>query len=196
MMSMKTFCAILALALLSTACGGGGSAGGDAAPDTLLSPAETPPDTASLPARDARGRVVFDPARVQVGDTVAGMVLESKDVAQSMPDGEWVGSVRFAGQTTVSGITRAHPDDPDSPALCFELDRESAVRLPRFSGDERIGWFCFDEPAEARRLLGAAPPKKVRASIVIDRFTYSWSHSDVVNEAHLARVVVKQNVRR
>lgn len=193
---MRKFSALLALALVSSACDGGGSGTADAAPDTLLSPAETPPDTASPPAPGAPGRAIFDPDDVEVGDTVAGMVLESKDVARSMPDGEWVGNVRFAGRTTVSGITRAHPDDPDSPALCFALDRESAVRLPRFSGDERIGWFCFEDPAEARRLLGAAPPAKVRASIVIDRFTYAWSHSDVVNEAHLARVVVKQNVRR
>lgn len=194
---MKQLCVLLVLALFSAACGSDGRSAADgAAPDTLLSPAETPPDTAPAPAPGGPGKVVFDPDRVQVGDTVAGMVLESKDIARSMPDGEWVGSVRFAGRTTVSGITRAHPDDPDSPALCFELDRESTVRLPRFSGDQRIGWFCFDEPAQARRLLGAAPPAKVRASIVIDRFTYAWSHADVVNEAHLARVVVKQNVRR
>ncbi|HZG43927.1 MAG TPA: hypothetical protein VEY93_13250, partial [Longimicrobium sp.] len=142
---MKRFCALLALALVSAACGGaGGSAADDAAPDTLLSPDETPPDTAAPLAQRPRAKVVFDPGNVQVGDTVAGMVLQSKDIARSMPDGEWVGSVRFTGQTTVSGITRPHPDDPDSPALCFELDRESTVRLPRFSGDQRIGWFCFD----------------------------------------------------
>lgn len=192
--TLRAASAVLLVAL--AACGGGTDGGGSgAARDTLLAPDATPPDTASVPAEPSPTAALFHPDSVQPGDTVAGMVVEAKDVARSFPDGEWIGTVRFAGAVTVSGITRLHPDGPESPALCFELDRESTVRLPRFAGDERIGWFCFDDPDQAGRML-AKPPAKVRASIVIDRYTYTWAHSDVVNQARLARVVVKQNVRR
>jgi hypothetical protein len=191
---MKNVACILAVALALAGCGrGDGSA--ETPPDTLLSPFATPADAPAGSAPAPRGSPVFRPDSVEAGDTIAGLVVESADIARSFPDGEWIGTVRFAGQVTVSGITRPHPDGDESPALCFELDRESTVRLPRFAGDERIGWFCFENPDDARRQL-AALPTRVRASIVIDRYSYVWAHSDVVNGGRLARVVVKTKARR
>src|SRR5688500_17653829 len=91
----------------------------------------------------------FDPARAQPGDTVASLVLDSID-RQRTPSGEWIGSARFAGAMLVSGRTFRHPDGDDYPFPCFEVDSASAAQLPRWAGDERRPWFCFENAADAR----------------------------------------------
>jgi hypothetical protein len=126
---------------------------------------------------------VFDPDRVQVGDTVAGMRVV-KVLLERAADGEPVGTVRFAGEARVRGRTGAHPDtDVDLP--CFFADSTSGGRLPRFARDERRPWFCFSNAAEARRLL---PADTAARSIVIDGFIYQYARTDVVNTARLVRV--------
>lgn len=133
---------------------------------------------------DAPPAHVLDPARAKVGDVVAGMRIEAMEIRRAS-DGELLGTVRFAGEARVSGRFGPHPSS-EVDALCFFADPASAGRLPRFPQDQRRAWFCFSDQAEARRML--APADSGGASIVIDRYTYHYGHSDGVNEARLDRV--------
>jgi hypothetical protein len=93
------------------------------------------------------------------------------------------------GAIYLSGRTLPHPDaDFSRVAVCFEADSPSAERIPRARGDERRPWFCFENAADAARLL-AMPGETVTASIVIDRFTIHLGDSDGVDSCRLVRVV-------
>ena len=151
------------------------------------------------PADRARGAIdaravgeVFDASRIQVGDTVAGLRVVERQV-QRAADGEWVGTVRFAGTIPVHGRTIAHPDYPDVAEPCFVADEPTAAPLPRWSGDTRRAWFCFENPAMARAHLGAPDPPRA-ASIVVSRFTIHYARSDVVNTARLDHLDTAQVV--
>jgi hypothetical protein len=80
-----------------------------------------------------------------------------------------------------------HPDS-DVQLVCFEADAGSAARLPRWEGDDRRPWFCFENQAQARRAVGP-PSDGVKATVVIDLFTIHRGLSDEVNGARLVRVV-------
>lgn len=160
---------------------------GDAAEDRprASAPAAAPADTAPWMQRPASAPAanVFDPDRVRMGDTVAGMRV-AEVLVERAADGEPVGTVRFAGEARVRGRRGAHPDtDVDLP--CFFADSASGGRLPRFAGDARRPWFCLTNAADARRLL---PADTATRSIVIDRFVYQYARIDVVNTARLVRV--------
>ncbi|HEX6909100.1 MAG TPA: hypothetical protein VF142_01820 [Longimicrobium sp.] len=150
----------------------------------LLLAACRAPEAPQAAKADAPPGHLFDPARARVGDTVVGMRIEAMEVRRAS-DGELVGTVRFAGRARVSGRPGPHPDgEVDAP--CFFADPASAGRLPRFPRDRRRAWFCFADPADARRMLAQADSGTV--SVVIDRYTYHYAYSDVVNEARLDRV--------
>jgi len=129
---------------------------------------------------------VFDPAAAQRGDSVAGLVLEELR-REGTPDGEWVGSARFSGAVSLGGHTFAHPDGADYPFPCFEVDSVAARRLPRWKGDERRPWFCFENSTEARALFGGTAAGRP-FSIRIDRFTIHRNLTDAVNSARLLRL--------
>lgn len=170
--------ALLPLLLLLAACG---------APADDAAPAQPPAATDSA-APSAPGENLFDPATVQVGDSVAGLRIDSLDVRQAA-DGQWVGRVRFAGQVRVRGTWEPHPD-AEFRALCFFAAGEYAPRLPRFRSDVRRPWFCFEDQERARRLL-KVPPERGRAEILIDGFTYHYAPTDVYNQARLVRVLTR-----
>ena len=128
----------------------------------------------------------FDPATAHARDTVAGLVLDSIE-RQRTPSGEWVGTAWFSGAVSLTGETFGHPDGEDYPYPCFEADPSTANRLPRWLGDSRRPWFCFENNADARARLGVATG--VRKSIVIDRFTVHRNLSDAVNSARLVEIV-------
>jgi hypothetical protein len=134
--------------------------------------------------RPATPGIVFDPAAVREGDTVAGLRVAAHDVRRAS-DGAPVGTVRFQGLVAVRGRTMAHPD-PDVADPCFLADSASSARLPRWAGDARRSWFCFANAADARALLGAPGESRV-ATITVDDFTIHYAPSDVVNSARLLR---------
>ena len=137
-------------------------------------------------ARPYRSGVRFDPSGIKSGDSIAGLVVDSVALRRAY-DSTLLGDVRFRGEVALSGRTMRHPDHPDFRAVCFEADSASGERLPRWMGDERRAWFCFED-REAERLL--APPGVERdASVVVDRFTIHMGMSDEVNGARLVRVV-------
>lgn len=97
---------------------------------------------------------------------------------------EWTGTVRFVGAVWLTGGTIRHFDHPEVDAACFEADPRSAPLLPRWPGDERRPWFCFENDSVARRLLGA-PDRVGPAEVLIDRFTSVRAFTDAVNTARL-----------
>jgi hypothetical protein len=146
---------------------------------------EADPDPAG--AARARIGVIFDPSRVRVGDSIAGLVVERVTVSRAVVDSSFVGDIAFRGELGLSGRTFPHFEADASDAACFETDSASAARLPRWAGDRRRPWFCFSNAAEATRALG--PSKEERpARIVIDRFTIHRGLSDQVNSARFVRV--------
>ena len=138
-------------------------------------------------ARPYRPGARFDPIRIKPGDSLAGFVVDSVARRRAY-DSTLLGDVRFRGEVALTGRTMRHPDHPDFRAVCFEADSASGERLPRWQGDERRAWFCFEDRERAERLL--APPGIEReASVVVDRFTIHVGMSDEVNGARLVRVV-------
>jgi hypothetical protein len=117
---------------------------------------------------------------------VGNLEIEHIEATRAV-DSSWVGTARFRGVLTLRGRTIPHLEQ-DARAVCFEADSSSAARLPRWSGDERRSWFCFENLAEAARDL--AGPGLVRAATVrIDRFTIHRGLTDQVNSARLVNVV-------
>ncbi len=98
-------------------------------------------------------------------------------------DGSWVGMARFEGTLELDGRTMPH-FEPDVRAVCFEADSASAARMPRWSGDERRPWLCFENGDDARTRLGD-PSARRPARVRIDRFTIHRNLSDAVNSARL-----------
>jgi hypothetical protein len=172
-----------ALAALLAACApSDGETGAARDPAGVAAPASASP----APAAPARPGIRFDPATLRPGGRVGALVADSV-AARWAPAGEaWVGAARFRGELTLAGRTVAHPE-PDARVVCFEADSASAAQLPRWAGDERRPWFCFEPTPEAARALG--PPGTERAAtVVVDRFTIERGLTDQVNSARLVRV--------
>ena len=146
--------------------------------------ASADPDSAG--SARARIGVVFDPLRVRVGDSVAGLAITRVDVRPAAVDSSAVGSITFDGLLQLDGRTIAHFDADARDASCFEADSSSAARMPRWEGDTRRAWFCFSNAAVARQALGA--PER-RARIAIDQLVIHRGHSDQVNEARFVRAL-------
>ncbi len=153
---------------------------------TTSSAVPADPDTAG--ARRARMGVVFDPARVRIGDTIAGLVVEKIGANPNVIDSTLVGSAVFQGEIELTGATLRHPEADAGNEVCFEADSASAERLPRWSADRRRAWFCFTNPAEARRALGAGAAERP-ARIVISNFVINRGLSDQINSARFVRLL-------
>ena len=145
-------------------------------------------DSAAAGVRGAP--LAFDPDSIRDGDTLGSMVITSRELRVDH-EGKWVGTVRFAGEVTLSGRYHPHFDYPEVRSTCFEVDDSTAVRLPRFAFDERRVWFCFENQEDAARSLGP-PGSSGDATIVIDRYATVRSFTDAVDGARLVRVLSRE----
>ena len=154
----------------------------------------TAADTTPSPAASASGRlgILFDPATLRPGDQLGELVVDSIDATITPIDSTYVGVAKFRNEIELSGWTLRHFDaDLRDAASCFEADSASASRLPRWSGDERRPWFCFENVTDAQRTLGP-PTDSARATIRIDEFTIHRGMSDQVNSARLVRLIARR----
>jgi hypothetical protein len=110
------------------------------------------------------------------------------DIAKAADDMGYVGNVRFDGEVTIGGERMNHPDYPEIKEVCMAVDSASAVRLPRFPGDTRRRWLCFENRADAERQLGPAGTRGP-LTVVIDRYQTVRHFSDAYDSATLVRVV-------
>lgn len=147
--------------------------------------------------------LTFDAETLQEGDIIDGIHATAVDFRRAPGDSMWIGHATFVGEITVSGRYAAHFDCTDAPEICqpcFYPDSTSADRLPRLEHDERHAWFCFSNPEAAEDALGEPPARRPRPTgiqqqnqyietegeertIVIDRYNYVYTRSDVHNEA-------------
>lgn len=156
--------ALLALLLLSAACGG---------------PGETPQAPGAAPN-------VFDPKAIEPGQEFLGLVVVQAEAAPAADRPVYVGRALFRGEITVSGTFRPHPEDgPQVP--CFTVDAATARALPRFPADERVPWFCFRNTFQASQAMreAAGSPK----TIVIRGFETVYQLTDAIDEAEFVRFV-------
>lgn len=131
-----------------------------------------------------RPPLIFDPPSLRRGAEIGEMRVDSLDVVWGEGVGEWVGVVRFTGAVRLTGSAIPHLVDPEADAVCFEADSASGRRLPRWPGDERRPWFCFENTDDARRMLGSADSARP-ATVMVDRFTTVRAFTDAVNSARL-----------
>ena len=146
--------------------------------------------TDSVPRPTTVAIVEFDPAATHAGDMVMGLTVDSI-ATQRAQTGETVGMARFSGVLVLSGQTFRHPD-ADYAFPCFEADSASARTLPRWAGDTRRPWFCFENREEAKQQFGGADAGRP-ATIRIDRFTIHKNLSDAVNSARLIGIVSRSD---
>ena len=86
----------------------------------------------------------------------------------------YVGWVAFAGQVALEGSPRLiESNEPDF--LCFDVNEETADRLPRMRHDERRVWFCFTNQEEARQALGHLIGRTVQIQVSDYRTTYQFT---------------------
>lgn len=137
-------------------------------------PERASPDSARAVA--AADQLTFDPARVRAGDGVGSLIVDTVDARWSEALETWVGTIRFRGEIPLRGHLIRH-FDPEVRTLCFEADSASARRLPRWPGDERRPWFCFENDSAVSADIGEL------RSIVVDRFTSVRAFTDAVNTA-------------
>ena len=157
----------------------------ESAPDPELpAPAEFGPQSAVTPDTTRPG-IRFNPATVAVGQRIGTLTVDSVSVTPAVNDSVLVGTIRFAGELTLTGSVMAHFDaDAQDAPNCFEADAAGAATMPRWAGDERRPWFCFSNDAEATRLLAGAGVGEV-LTVTIKEFTIHRGFSDQVNAAVL-----------
>jgi hypothetical protein len=130
---------------------------------------------------------VFDPAKIRVGDRVSGLEVVATNI-QAALSGGFTGSVRFRGEFKLSGRYVPNLDQEGHESVpCFFVDAASSPKLPRFPDDERISWFCFNNPARAKQVLGNRERSNV--TIVINNYETVFVPSDGVNQATFVRVI-------
>lgn len=131
----------------------------------------------------------FDPTKLKPGDRFLGLEVVSVE-ANSLPNYGFIGKARFRGEVTVSGTFDAgsQPDD-ELGVPCFYVDEASSQQLPRFLGDERTVWFCFNNPEEAKQALGGVRTEGKKVTIVINDYETVYYPSDVYDTATLVRVI-------
>ena len=79
-----------------------------------------------------------------------------------------------AGQVALEGSPRLiESNEPDF--LCFDVNEETADRLPRMRHDERRVWFCFTNQEEARQALGHLIGRTVQIQVSDYRTTYQFT---------------------
>lgn len=155
---------------------------GNASESSVTPEASTPasPEEPQTNTPDNR----FDPRKIEPGDQLLGLEVVSVE-ANSVPNYGVTGKARFRGEVTVSGTYKSQEEGTP----CFYVDEASASKLPRFQGDERIVWFCFNNPEEAKKAIGSVGTEGKKAAIVINDYETVYYPSDVYDTATLVRVV-------
>ena len=98
-------------------------------PDTLAV-ATSPADSINMNEPN-----LFDPGAIEIGDTVAGLVVVRKELNKVFEDSVWAGDVYFKGEIELSGVYQPHFDYPEVQALCFHTDSATAMRIPMSKPD-------------------------------------------------------------
>lgn len=132
---------------------------------------------------------IFNPSQVQPGDRILGLEVVSVNVSPYQEG--YTGTTQFQGEVTVSGkfVAKDSHFEGSVGVPCFYADETSAKQLPRFVGDERISWFCFENAEAVKQAFGGTDVTQENAKVVIDNYQIVYAPSDVVNQATFKRIV-------
>jgi hypothetical protein len=153
--------------------------------------AEETPSPASSQLPGGPDSHLFDGEKTKAGDRVANMTIVEADIAvsEAIPEYGPIGTVKFSGETEVSGTFEYVKDHEYlGEALTFTADEDSAARLPRLRNDQRKVWFVLENLEEAKSMLGSVAEKGT-AVIVIDDYVIRYEPTEVWNTARLVRVL-------
>lgn len=160
----------------------------DQRPEAATAKGDVADAAVTVGARPPQPGIRFDPSSLRPGQRIGALVADSVSAQLTVVDSTYVGYARFLGELELTGRIVSHPDaDLREVTTCFEADSVSAARLPRWSGDERRPWFCFENQGEAERRLREARADSV-LTVVIERFTINRNLSDAVNSASFVRL--------
>ncbi|MEQ9670607.1 hypothetical protein [Coleofasciculus sp. G2-EDA-02] len=156
---------------------------------TNPSPTSTKDLSFDLKAVDNR----FDPRKLEPGNKFMGLEVVSVQ-ADSLPNYGVIGRVKFRGQIAVTGTYEPNHQLPGNTEIpCFVVDEAAAIQLPRFQGDDRQVWFCFNNPEAAKQQLGGEDTQPKKAIIVIDDYETVYYPSDVFDTATLVGVITQED---
>ena len=178
---------LLIVSALLTAC--------DIAGDVARTPPDSIPDGPAHMPGDPPPPVNnrFDAGQLSVGDEVLGLRVSRIAVRPATPpDSGYLGEVAFAGNVTLSGRYRAHPEYPGEGAnyMCFFVDSETAARLPRFEADERLPWLCFTNRDFTIAELGPLDTEG-GATVVVDEYRTIRQRTNAFDTALLVSVITR-----
>ena len=148
----------------------------------------TPTDTVFVDSSGSHRKwgLLIEPYRIAAGDSIGPLRVRRADV-QAAYDSTPVGTIALEGRLELTGFVVNHPE-PDLDAMCFEAEPVSATTLPKWYGDTRRPWFCFENVKDARRKLSPLVSGRMYTVIISD-FTIHKGMSDQVNGARLDTVL-------
>jgi len=174
-----------AIALISLLC-----LGSTAALAAKTNPSPTPTKDLSFELKAVDNH--FDPRQLQPGEEFMGLEVVSVQT-DSLPEYGVIGRVQFRGQIALTGTYEPnHQLSGNTKIPCFVVDEAAAKQLPRFRGDDRQVWFCFNNPEVAKQQLGGQDTQPKKAIIAIDDYETVYYPSDVFDTATLVRVITQQ----
>ncbi|MCF8011815.1 MAG: copper-binding protein [Clostridiales bacterium] len=130
----------------------------------------TPLSEAQIPSKYNR----FNAHKTQTGDNIMGLKINSVSTKKIEWSEKYQARVIFSGKLPVSG-TYIHYDDNAllEDQVAFELDKDSAEKLPELNIDNRKNWFLFTNHNEAKKKLGPMGSRG-KAVIIINNFTIDY----------------------
>jgi hypothetical protein len=148
-----------------------------------------------IPIEEPRTENVFDPTKLQIGSRFMGLKVTKMDATCKTNgyDGMYLGTATFQGKIIISGIYNPRYEIEGGEDVCFNVAQQDDLKLPRMWGEQRVPWFCFDNPARAKQLLGTE--KALQIQIVIDNFTIVHEPKGVYNRATLVGVIDKVTIK-
>lgn len=166
------------------------SLGSTAALAAKTNPSPTPTKDLSFELKAVDNH--FDPRQLEPGEEFMGLEVVSVQ-ADSLPNYGVTGRVQFQGQIAVSGTYEPnHQLAGNTEKPCFVVDEAAAKQLPRFLGDDRQVWFCFNNPEVAKQQLGGEDSQPKKAVIVINDYETVYYPSDAFDTATLVRVITQE----
>ncbi len=137
---------------------------------------------------------VYDPATVQVGDTIGAFTVTANKLTNYEGDKGWMGSILTTGQATVTGTYRIQlPDESNlagpQGAVCFDSFDESSMKLlPTTSRSSSDFFVCAENNIEAIALLDQAAGSRGTATVVLSNWHECLS-VDPCTTARFERVI-------
>lgn len=135
---------------------------------------------------------------VKIGDRVAGLRVSALETVTKRtkrnPDNA---STTFTGRVKLTGTVTRYADDDGilGGSVCMQdLDAASLRRLPREKNDGRDTWFCFDNWAFAKKLLGKK--NQMFATVIISSYTDVQFGGEAWNQAHLISLTKQKKTKR